>query len=54
MTTKQITLKTRPGQSFIDLTNKVNQYADFIVLTSAFFRNNDQEWQTSIIIEVNE
>ena len=54
MTTKQITLKTRPGQTFSDLTKKVNHYADFIVLTTAFFRNNDQEWQTSITIEVNE
>lgn len=54
MKTHQITLKTRPGQTFEDLTKKVNHYADLIVLTTAFFRNNEQEWQTSITIEVNE
>ena len=54
MKTHQITLKTRPGQTFEDLINKVSLYADMIVLTTAFFRNNDQEWQTSITIEVNE
>jgi len=54
MTTKQITLKTRPGQSITALTEKVNHYADVILITTAFYRNEEGEWSTSITIEAEQ
>lgn len=53
MTTEQITLKTNFGGEFKDLVKKVSRYSEVILLTTAFFRNNDNQWQTSITIETN-
>ncbi len=51
--TNQITLKTKPNSTFQDLLNKVEKYSDVITLTTAFFRNEDGVWQTSITIETD-
>jgi hypothetical protein len=51
--TNQITIKTGPNASFQDLLDKVAKYSDVITLTTAFFRNEDGVWQTSITIETN-
>ena len=52
MKTEQITIKTNAGDDFSHLAEKVSRYSDVIEITTAFFRNNDNEWQTSITIRV--
>jgi len=49
----QITIKTGPNATFQDLLDKVEKYADVITLTTAFFRDEDGVWQTSITVETN-
>lgn len=52
--TNQITIKTGPNASFQDLLDKVAKYSDVITLTTAFFRNLEGVWQTSITIETKD
>lgn len=50
----QVTIRTAPNATFQDLLDKVAKYADVITLTTAFFRDEEGVWQTSITIETND